>query len=136
MANSKSMQEHKLLIGNFVALCDSNDPEDDHFHLCRVVAIVDDKAILLNYATGTKNIRHAIFKIMYQEFGTHRYTTVRPVRKETQQRVVDELPINTADDFIDHYDLKVTGAMKLTAKSIKELKRLGLKHHILGETFP
>ena len=67
MANSRSMQENKLIIGNFVALCDSNDPEDDHFHLCKVVDLVDDKAILLNYATFTQNIRHAVFKVMYQE---------------------------------------------------------------------
>ena len=111
MANSRSMQENKLVLGNFVALCDSNDPEDDHFHLCKVVDIVDDKAILLNFATSTKNIKQAVFKVMYQEDSTLRYTTVKPTRNEAGQRVVDELSIKAADDYIDHYDIKVTGAM-------------------------
>ena len=136
MANSRSMQENKLIVGNFVALCDSDDPEDDHFHLCKVVDIVDDKAILLNYATCTKSIKQAVFKVMYQEDTTLRYTTVKPNRNEAGQRVVDELAIKAADDYVDHYDIKMTGAMKITARSIKDLVRLGLKHHILGKTFP
>ena len=32
MANHEEMQERKLIVGNYVALCDSADPEDDHFH--------------------------------------------------------------------------------------------------------
>ena len=136
MANSRSMQENRLIIGNFVSLCDSDDPEDDHFHLCKVVDIVDGKAILLNYATGTKNIKHAIFKVMYQEDSTLRYTTVKPTKNEAGQRVVDELLIKTADDFVDHYDIKMTGSMKISAKSQKDLSRLGLAHHVLGKTFP
>merc|ERR1712032_719418 len=121
----------RLIIGNFVSLCDSDDPEDDHFHLCKVVDIVDGKAILLNYATGTKNIKHAIFKVMYQEDSTLRYTTVKPTKNEAGQRVVDELLIKTADDFVDHYDIKMTGSMKISAKSQKDLSRLGLAHHVL-----
>lgn len=98
--------------------------------------IVDGKAILLNYATGTKNIKHAIFKVMYQEDSTLRYTTVKPTKNEAGQRVVDELLIKTADDFVDHYDIKMTGSMKISAKSQKDLSRLGLAHHVLGKTFP
>ena len=138
MANSRSMQENKLIIGKFVALCDSDDPEDDHFHLCKVVDIVDDKAILLNYATPTKNIKQAKFKVMYQEDTTLRYTTVKPTRNEAGQRVVDELAVKAADDYIDHYDIQMTGSMKISARSVKDLARLGLKlkHHILDKTFP
>ena len=45
-------------------------------------------------------------------------------------------PLEEADEYIDHYDLKLTRQMKLTAKSIKQLDKLGLKHHVLGTTFP
>ena len=62
--NDTRMQERKLIVGNFVALCDS---DEDHFHLCRVLAIEDVKAILLNYSTSTRNLRLAKFGILYQK---------------------------------------------------------------------
>ena len=65
-----------------MALCDTDDPEDSLFHLCKVIALEDDKAVLLNYATFQPNIKTAKFGIMYQERSTHRYTTQKP---ETDQ---------------------------------------------------
>ena len=78
MANGINMQENSCKIGNFVTLCDSNDPSDDQFHLCKVLDIVDNKAILLNHATWTANIHQTVFSIMYQEDKTLNYTTVKP----------------------------------------------------------
>ena len=136
MANSRPMQENILKIGNFIALCDSNDPEDDLFHLCKVIGIVDNKAKLLNHATCTRNIWQAVFKVMYQEKSTLRYTTVKPNKGAKAQQVIDELDLENADDYVDHYDIKMTGSMKISAKSIREIAKLGLRHHVLGRTFP
>ena len=43
MANPASMQERELIVGNYVALCDSADAEDDHFHLCKVLSIDESR---------------------------------------------------------------------------------------------
>ena len=48
IANNIQMQEDQLILGNFVSLCDTDDENDVYFHLCKVVAIEDNKAVLLN----------------------------------------------------------------------------------------
>ena len=136
IANDVRMQEREIIVGNYVALCDSNRAEDDQFHLCLVSGIEDGKAILLNYATWSGNIKRARFKIMYQEESTLKYTTDKPKRRAVQQEVIDKVPLEDADEYIDHYDIQMTEAMRISAKSIRQLKNLGLKHHVLGKTFP
>ena len=136
MANPESMQERRLVVGNYVALCDSADLEDDHFHLCKVLSIEDEKALLLNYATFSNNIHNAKFSIMYQERSTLRYTTAKPKRNAREQEVLDKVALEEAEDYVDHYDIKMTKGMKIGKKSIRQLKKLGLKHHVLGQTFP
>ena len=137
MANHEDMQERKLIVGNYVALCDSADPEDDHFHLCKVIEIEDDTtAVLLNYATSSSNLATAKFSIMYQERPSSRYTIVKPRLNARSQEVIDRVSLEEADDFIDHYDIKLTPKGRIKARCIKQLKKLGLKHHVLGKTFP
>ena len=136
IANHVHMQERKLIPGNYVALCDSAEAEDDHFHLCRILAIEDGKAILLNYATWTNNIKQAKFSIMYQERNTQRYTTEKPKRDAEEQEVIDKVSLEEADDYIDHYNIQLTPSRKITARSIRQLSTLGLHHHVLGKTFP
>ena len=136
VANDTRMQERRIIVGNFVALCDSDDPDDDHFHLCRVLGIEDEKAILLNYSTSTQNLKLAKFGILYQKRSTQQYTLEPPGKKAREQEVIDQVPLEEADSFIDHYDVKMTSAMRISAKSIKQLAKLGLHHHVLGKTFP
>ena len=136
IANDIRMQEDKLIPGNFVSLCDTDDENDVHFHLCRVTAIEDQKALLLNYATWGKSLRTAKFRILYQERSTNRYTTQKPNRNAKEREVMDEIPLEQADDYIDHYNIKMTKDMRISAPSVRQLSRLGLKHHILGKTFP
>ena len=136
IANESRMQENKLVPGNFVSLCDTDDENDIHFHLCKVIAIEDDKALLLNYATWGKNLNSAQFSILYQERPSNRYTTQKPNKNAKEQEVVDKLPVAQADDYVDHYNLKMTKVMRLTKASIRQIRKLGLKHHVLGSTFP
>ena len=136
IVNDVRMQDSRLVVGNYVSLCDTNDEEDDHFHLCEVTAIEDDKAVLLNYGTWSGNISTATFDIMYQEYSTGKYTTQKPKHKAKEQEVLDKVAVEEADDYIDHYNIRMTKSMKISAKSIKQLKKLGLKHHVLGKTFP
>jgi len=136
MATDAKMQERRIIVGNYVALCDTDDPNDDLFHLCEVTGIEDDKAILLNYATWGRNLKSARFSIMYQEHDTLRYTTEKPSRNAREQEVVDRVDLDKADAYIDHYDIRLTRNMKISAKSARQLRKLGLRHHILGQTFP
>jgi len=130
------MQESRVVVGNYVSLCDTNDENDDHFHLCKVIAIKDEKAVLLNYGTWSFNIKNAVFKVLYQEKSTGRYTTQIPTKDLESQQVIDRLALSEADDYIDHYDIKMKSSMKITAKSVRQIRKLGLRHHILGKTFP
>ena len=136
MANHELMQQRKVTVGNYVALCDSTEPEDDHFHLCKVLRIEDSTAVLLNYATFTKNLYKAKFSIMYQEEQTQRYTTEKPRRNAKSQEVIDRVSLEDADSYIDHYDIKMSPSMRITARCVRQLRKLGLKHHVLGKTFP
>ena len=122
MTNPPSMQTNEMKVGNYVTLCDTDKPEDDRFHLCEIIVIEDDKAQLLNLVTWTSNIRTAKFCTLYQQARTQRYTTERPLREADQQRVIDEVPIEIADDYIDHYDIKLTQSMRISASSQKQLK--------------
>ena len=56
-AQDIQMQQREIVVGNYVVLCDSDNIEDDHFHLCKVLSIQDGKAVLLNYVTWTANIK-------------------------------------------------------------------------------
>jgi hypothetical protein len=136
VANENSMQKDKLITGNFVTLCDTDDENDVHFHLCKVIAIEDNKAILLNYATWGKRLRSAKFSVLYQEKATSRYTTQKPKGNAKDREVIDQLPLEQADDYVDHYDIKMTKDMRMSKASIRQISKLGLKHHILGKTFP
>ena len=136
IANHVHMQESRIILGNYVALCDTDDPEDTLFHLCKVIALEDGKAVLLNYATFQPNIKTAKFSIMYQERSTHRYTTQKPTKDAREQEVLDRVDLTEIDGYVDHYDIKMTSSMRIKSTSIRQLKRLGLKHHVLGRTFP
>ena len=135
IANDQQMQLRKLIMGKYVALCDSAEPTDDRFYLCRVIAFEDNNVILLNYATWNKNIRNAKFSVLYSD-DQGRYTTDVPRRNARNKEVTDTISLDEADDLIDHYDIKMTKSMNISAKSRRQLQQLGLRHHILGTTFP
>ena len=79
---------------------------------------------------------NAKFGIMYQERSTLKYTTQKPKRNVREQEVIDKVPLEEAEDYVDHYDIKVTKNTRIGKKSIRQLRKLGLKHHVLGQTFP
>ena len=91
---------------------------------------------MLNYATFNDNLANAKFSIMYQERSSLRYTTQKPKRNVREQEVIDKVPLEEADDYVDHYNIKTTKSMKIGKKSVRQLRKLGLKHHVLGQTFP
>merc|ERR1712139_681655 len=92
------MQTRDLVVGNYVALCDSNRAEDDHFHLCKVLSIADEKAVLLNYVTWHSKIKHAKWSIMYQHKSDLAFTTIPPRRNPTDQEVIDWVAVDEADE--------------------------------------
>ena len=136
IANEGNMELNKFIPGNFVALCDTDDENDVHFHLCKVLAIEDDRALLLNYATWGTKISSAKFSILYQERNSGRYTTQKPKKHAKECEVKDQLSLEEADDYVDHFDLKLLKDNRLSKASIRQLAALGLKHHVLGKTFP
>ena len=136
VANPLRMQEIKLKPGNFVSLCDTDDKDDVLFHLCRVLSVENDEVELLNYATWGKRLKSAKFSILYQDTNSSQYTTKAPAKKAKEQEVIDRVPLEDVDGYVDHYDIRMTKAMRISKPSQTQLARLGLKHHVLGETFP
>ena len=124
-AQDIEMQKRDLIVGNYVALCDSDNIKDDHFHLCKVLSIKDGKTVLLNYATWQSNIKRAKWSIMYQHKSDLAFTTIPPRKNPIGQEVIDWVAVDEADGYIDHYDVKVTKSMRIKAKCIKQLKQLG-----------
>ena len=80
-------------------------------------------------------MKYAKYSILYSD-DQGRYTTDKPRRNARSKEVTDTVSLDEADDLIDHYDIKMTGSMIISAKSRKQLKQLGLRHHILDTTFP
>jgi len=124
-------------VGNYVALCDTDDPADSLFHVAKIMNIIDNKVQLLNYATTTTNIAHAKFQILHQHNSDGRYRRGGQQSKHWKQ-VIDEVEIEAENVFsyIRHHRLRLTPAGKLTAQSRKQLRAAGLSHHVLGRTFP
>ena len=88
-----------------------------------------------NYVTWSPNIKTVVFSVMYQ-LNNVKYTTEKPKQRARDHEVIDRVPLGEADSFIDHYDVKLTPKQKITVKSRRQLEKLGLRHHILGQTFP
>ena len=110
-AQDIEMQKRDLVVGNYVALCDSDRVEDDHFHLCKVLSIKDGKEVLLNYATWQTKIKRAKWSIMYQHKSDLAFTTTPSRKNPKQQEVIDWVTVEEADGYIDHYDVKLTKSM-------------------------
>ena len=45
------------------------------------------------------------------------------------------MTVEEVEDYTDHYNIKMTKSMRISAKSIKQLVKLGLNHHVMGKTF-
>ena len=45
------------------------------------------------------------------------------------------MTVEEVEDYTDHYNIKMTKSMRISAKSIKQLVKLGLNHHVLDKTF-
>ena len=134
MANNVSTD---LKVGNFVALSDTDDPNSKGFkqvHVGKVINIADGQARIQNYATLSKNIAQAKWAPLYQmDDGV--YTTVKPRRNAKNLRVIDIVD-EFDQDYVRCADLTMTGSGKISARSRTHLANLGLKHHVLGFTYP
>ena len=123
-------------VGNFVALADSDDPADNRFHVAKITGIVDGNLILQNYATSTQNTQSATWKPLYQH-DDGRYRRGGHASKHWHA-VVDEVIMDDEKEFpyIRHHRLQFTESGRLTASCKKQLQQSGLKHHVLGRSFP
>ena len=126
-----------LRVGSFVALSDTDDPAAKgytYYHVGKVINIADAQASIQNYATQSKNVVTAKWSPLYQ-LPTGVYTIVKPRRKAASMRVIDMVDEHD-EDYVRCTDVRLTSTGKLTACSRKHLARLGLKHHVLGLTYP
>ena len=124
-------------VGNFVALCDTDDPNDKDYkiyHVGKIVNLADGQAQIQNYATQSKNIANAVWSPLYQ-LTSGVFTVAKPRRNALKLQVVDTVDEHD-DDYVRATDLRLTSTNKLTARSRKLLARLELKHHVLGLTYP
>ena len=128
---------HKFRVGDYVALCDTDDPNDQgyrRYHIAKVINIADGLTQLLNYATTTRKLENAKWQPLYQcDDGA--YTLTKPHKGAQQKRVIDV--VETEDQgYVRVFGLKLTKTGKLTAAFRHKLARLNMKHHVLGLTYP
>jgi len=136
MANHPDAFYTGYKVGNYVALADSDDPDDNHFHVARILAVADGRIRLQNYVTTSNDLRVATWQRLYQH-SDGRYR--RGGRKSANwQPVIDELEVSGEADFpyIRHHRLKFLASGRLTAKCKQQLQQSGLHHHVLGRSFP
>ena len=138
----------ELKLGNLVAICDTDDPEDKHFHVAKVLRIDADTqtAMVQQYATKTASIRAVVWQPLFawtrrdpQDASrqVHTYglggTTCgkyKPVEDTVElEDPTDEFP------YIRHCDLKLLASGKLAAASRHQLADKKLRHHQLGRTY-
>ena len=86
LTNTDGHNTHKFSIGNFVALCDSDDPTDakqfNTFHVAKVINIADGLASLQNFATMTRKLTQEKWRPLYQ-LADGAYTLTKP-RKDAE----------------------------------------------------
>ena len=126
-----------LKVGNFVALSDTDDPKAKGFkqvHVGKIINIADGQAHIQNYATLSRSMAQAKWAPLYQ-LPSGVYTTVKPKRNAKNLRVIDMVD-EFDQDYVRCADLSMTSSGKISARSRAHLANLGLKHHVLGLTYP
>jgi len=131
---------HDLKVGKYVAICDTDDPANENYnryHLGKVTNIADGQASIANYATFGKNIITARWKPLYQkDNGT--YTLAKPRKAAASKRVIDIVDVDD-QSYVRHFDVKLNTHgkhPKIALQTRKQLRALGLEHHVLGKTYP
>ena len=128
---------NKLRMGSLVAFSDTDDTQDaGHklYHIGKVVNVADEVAHVANYATQSKSVTQAKWSLLYQ-LPNGVYTLTKPRRGAKQARVIDKIDVNDKD-YVKCANVQLTTAGKLAARYRKRLERHGLKHHVLGLTYP
>ena len=133
---------HEFRLGDFVALCDTDDPNDptyNRFHVGKVINIADDQAHILNYATNDSHVARAGWQVLYQQ-DDGVYTTAKPAKHARRKRVIDRVDVHD-QEYVRLFNVKLTKSTanklpKLTMQSRALLKSMKLKHHVLGLSFP
>ena len=146
--NDEAAMSTDLRPGNFVALCESDDPADEQFHVAKVVNInADEKtATLRQYATKTSNLKLAVWQPLFvwrrrdPENANRQIHTYRigGVESNKFKPVEDTVELDDpADEFpyIRHCNLKLLSSGKLAAASRHQLSDKNLRHHQLGRTY-
>ena len=127
----------RLRKDKFVALSDTDDVDSkgySMYHVGKVINVADGQAHIQNYATANRNINTATWQPLYQ-LDSGAYTTAKPRRGAANKRVIDIVDDDDTD-YVQHANVKLTTSQKLAARTRKHLIEKGLKHHVLGLTFP
>ena len=129
---------HKFIIGNFVALCDTDDPSDKKgyhtFHVAKIINIADGLASLQNFATMTRKLTQAKWKPLYQ-LSDGAFTLTKPRKNADELRVIDVVEVED-QDYVRMFNVQLTPTGKVTAATRRKLAKLKLRHHVLGLTYP
>ena len=97
-------------------LCDTSDPQDDLFHVCKILYIQDGKAAPLNYTTFQRNIITTSRKVNRKVYHA------KVVSEPREQEVIERVAIEDVEDYIDDYNVRMT---KIT-KERKQRKKYNL----------
>ena len=147
-ANDEAMLASDLKVDNYVALCDSDDPEYNQFHVARVLRIDADagEAQLHQYATKAAKLQQAVWLPLFEwrrrdpHDATKQVHTYRMGGKEDAKYkpVLDTVELDDPTDefpYVRHCELQMLGSNKLAATSRHQLSDKNLQHHRLGATY-
>ena len=127
--------DQSITIGSYVACLD--DIDDDHYHIARVLSIVDDIITVWYYGTKHSILRHAVWKPLWHDehtdsVGFHKPTAIN----------LDDLKFTGSfslsydkDQLIIIPNIGFTSAMKINSSSRKLLEQCERMHHIRGTTW-
>ena len=147
-ANDEILYIDNLQKGKYVAVKDTDHPNDTKYSVAKVIEIDDDLKIatLSYYGTKTANMRHAVWQplLVWQRPDPAKTNTTKTTYKlgskpSTRFKwVQDTIPLDDpAQDFsrVVHCDIKLLPSGRVAKKSIVQLQDMGLTNHQLGKTF-
>ena len=147
-ANDPNLYLDNLILNNFVALRDTDHPDDKHFSVAKVLEVDEDtnQVTLQYFGTKTGNIKQAKwFKLLkWERRDSTRTNTMKHTYKLGGASNTKYKPVKCVIDKDDperdfsrvvHCNLQMLPSARLSKKSITQLAEMGYEHHQLNKTF-
>jgi len=125
-------QQEPIKTGEWVLYRD--DLESEYYHLGKIKQTGENVEIR-TWATANKNLKNAVWKPLFQLEKTCQYT-IGATGNKRKAEVMDTIPAQDSSEYIGMRGIAMNNSGKMANKSQRKFKRMRLKHHQLGVTFP